>query len=370
MLIVALRDFALTNSRLPLIARLQDLGWSVDAAVRAEGREGELRARGVRVHDVPFRRVGVSVDDGRAMVALMRICRELRPTLIHTFNAKPMLLGSAAAGTTGFGKIVASVTGLGNAFVQPGMARVAATWGYAAVTKHIDAVIFENVDDRAYFLGKGWVRPERAHLVVGTGVDTERFHPADEPKPTGDVRVIMISRLLRQKGVVEYVDAAVRLRERHPDVTFVLGGELDVGHPDAVGVGYIKAAAEGGAIDFIGFVRDVPAELRASDIFVFPSYYREGVPRVLMEASACGLPIITADAPGCREAIRDGETGLMVRPRDVGDLVAALERLIPDADLRRSMGAAGRTRAVAEFDVDHITDLQLAVYREIGAIPA
>jgi glycosyltransferase involved in cell wall biosynthesis len=365
---VAYRDFAIANSRLPLIASLQDSGYQVVVAAEVGGYRGELEAAGARVERLPFTRGGFTLaGDGRATLRLVSILLRCRPELVHLFNGKPVLLGNVAALCRPQGTVISTITGLGydpgaNGLMAEGLAAT-----YRLVGRRSSAVIFQNRDDRRHFIDSGWVRPEKAHLIVSSGVDIERFKVAT-PSPGAQqegVTVLMLARLTQQKGVGEFLEAARSVGQGHPEVEFVLGGEWS-SHPDSIGEGVVRRAVERRDIRFVGYVSNMPARLQAADVFVFPSYYREGVPRVLLEAAACGLPIVAADVPGSREVVRDGETGFLVPARDSQALADAIVRLSRDGGLRDKLGRAGREMVERHFDLEAITRCQLEVYREVG----
>jgi glycosyltransferase involved in cell wall biosynthesis len=175
----------------------------------------------------------------------------------------------------------------------------------------------------------------------------------------------MVSRLLRQKGVQEYLDAARAVAARHPDVEFDLAGEIEAGHADGIPEEELLRRTRAAGVRFLGYAKDVPALLASSRLLVFPSYYREGLPRVVIEAAACAVPAVAADVPGSRDAIEHGVTGLLVPPRDHGSLVEAICTLLEDDARCQAMGRAARARALAEFDLRQITDRQLDVYRSL-----
>lgn len=370
-LLVAYRDFALSNSRVPLIEGLRDAGYRVIVAATLEGHQSDLESAGAKVEPLPFRRGGLAVrGDGRALARFVRILRRHRPALVHVFNGKPVLLGNAAALCLPACRVVSTITGLG---YDPGagslMARALGT-GYWLAGRRSSAMIFQNRDDLHQFVDSGRVPSNKVHLIVSSGVDTRRFNRSRPGRSGTDdgVTVLMVARLTRQKGVEEFLEAAGRVRQEYPKVEFVLGGEWS-SHPDSVGREIVDRAVDRGDVRFVGYVDDMPRRLRSADVFVFPSYYREGVPRVLLEAGACGLPIVAADMPGCREVVRDGETGFLVPPREPEALTAAIVHLVRDAALRERMGQAGRRMVQADFDLQTITRKQLEVYREIGALP-
>ena len=238
--------------------------------------------------------------------------------------------------------------------------------GYRQALGRAAATIFQNPDDRDLFLERGWAPADRCHLIRGSGVDVERFSPVEKP-PASPARVLFAARLLWPKGVREFVEAARILASRWPDVRFQVAGELDPGHPEAVPTDWLEARAAEGLIDYLGYRPRFEDELRAATVFVVPSYYREGVPRVGLEAAACGLPVVAADAPGSRETVAGGETGLLVPPRDAKALAAAIGELLADPARAWEMGREGRNRVEESFDLRRLTVEQLEIYRAAGA---
>jgi glycosyltransferase involved in cell wall biosynthesis len=226
------------------------------------------------------------------------------------------------------------------------------------------ATIFLNPDDQRLFVEKKWIPKNKARLIVSSGIDMKRFRPntAASHEPP---RVLMVGRLLWEKGVREFIEAAEIVKRKFPGARFHLAGEWDPVHPDAVKEEWVQAAVDRGAIEFLGYLKHMDDELRTTDVFVLPSY-REGVPRVLLEAAACGVPVVTTDVPGCREVVVDRETGRLVPPRDSESLAAAISELLADATLRQQLGQAGRRHVEKEFDVLTITEKHLALYRDLG----
>jgi glycosyltransferase involved in cell wall biosynthesis len=177
----------------------------------------------------------------------------------------------------------------------------------------------------------------------------------------------MATRLLWQKGVREYVEAAQIVRKEFPSARFDLAGEWDPMHPDAVDQEWVMQAVQQGNINFLGYLHDLPEQLRFTNLFVFPSSYREGVPRVLLEAAASGVAVVATDAPGCREAVIPGETGILVPPQDSQALAEAILQLLRRPDQLRQMGQTGRQMAIAQFDIQAITEKYFSLYQELGA---
>lgn len=366
-MLVANRTFAIASSRVPLIRRLRASGWDVVVAA-AEDRTAEtLRAEGVRVEPVAFARGGFAPGaDYAAYRALQRIYGREQPALVHHFHAKPIILGARVARQVASRpRVVNTVTGLGHGFLGNGLRGRLARAGYRGTPSRSDAFIFQNPDDRREFLRRGLADAARTHLIVGSGVDLRRFTPAPGAA-AAPLRVAMIARLLWDKGIREFVDAARLVRARHPSIEFVLGGEWDHAHPNAVPEAWVRAQEAAGTIRFVGYVTDMPTFLRGLGVFVLPSYYGEGVPRVLLEAAASGVPVVTADEPGCREALVEGETGALVGREDARAIADAVGHILGDPARLAQMRAASRALAERQFDIEAITEAQVAVYRSVG----
>jgi glycosyltransferase involved in cell wall biosynthesis len=364
--ILANRGFAVTNSRLPLVARMREAGWRVLLITADDAHARQVEALGATLESAEFDRGGLSPwRDFRTLARLTRLFSRHRPDLVHFFHSKPIMLGSLAiAAIPGWRpKVVSTITGLGYAYLAGGIDWLAASAGYRALTRRSDAVIFQNRDDRDVFVARGWIGAEKAVLIESSGVDTAKFTP--RPQAGTGRTVVMVSRLLRQKGVQEYLDAARAVAVRHPDVEFQLAGEIEAGHADGIPEEEVQRGARDAGVRFLGYMKDVPGLFASARMLVFPSYYREGLPRIVIEAGACGVPAVAADVPGSRDAIEHGVTGLLVPPRDHGSLVDAICALLEDDDRCQAMGRAARAKALAEFDLRLITDRQLDVYRSL-----
>ncbi len=361
------RGFALTRSREALIRWFLERGWEVVLATADDAESRSLTRLGAHLEPVSFNRGGLSpAPDWRAYRRLRAIYRQWQPSLIQHFHAKPVILGTLAARRV-LGDSVSianAITGLGHAFITGGVAARVAGWGYAAGMPRADVSIFQNRDDRQLFLDRGWVCEENARLIAGSGVDVQRFPVADRSgRETRRPVVLMLGRLLGQKGILEFVEVARRIRSERPDVRFLLAGEEDPVHPDAVPVAWVKDQ-EG--VEYLGWRSDVESLLVEADLLLFPSY-REGTPRVILEAAATGLPTVGFDVPGVREAVRDGTTGYLAPDRDVDALTGRVKMLLKDAQRRQEMGRMARRMVEQEFDVRAIERQYLDVYRALGA---
>ncbi|AOK40246.1 glycosyltransferase family 4 protein [Burkholderia vietnamiensis] len=294
-------------------------------------------------------------EDLGTLAALVRHYRALKPDLVFHYTIKPNIYGSIAAWLARVPSI-AVTTGLGYVFIQKSRAASVAKRLYRFAFRFPREVWFLNRDDLATFTEEQLLaHPERARLLHGEGVDLEQFAPAPLPAGRGPV-FILIGRLLWDKGVREYVEAARAVRARYPDARFQLLGPLGVDNPSAIGRADVDAWVGEGVVEYLGEAHDVRPHIAAADCVVLPSY-REGVPRTLMEASAMGRPIVATDVPGCRDVVADGDTGFLCRVRDGASLAEQMIRMIElGAPGREAMGARGRRKVAAEFDEQQVVE--------------
>jgi glycosyltransferase involved in cell wall biosynthesis len=299
--------------------------------------------------------------------AIWRLFRHLRPDLVHVVTLKSVLYGGIASRLAGVPALVAAISGLGYVFIQGSgsrhlLKRLALLLYRLALGQRHSRVIFQNAADRDVLLDAHAVRPEQVVMVRGSGVDLEKFSPT--PWPDGPVTIAMATRLLHDKGVREFVDAARLSASRGDGLRWRLAGSLDPENPASVGAHELQAWQAEGVIDYVGECTDVAAFYGAAHIVTLPSY-REGLPKSLIEAAACGRPIVTTDVPGCRDAIEPGVTGLLVPARDAQALANAVQRLAANPELRERMGAAGRDLAERDFGLQTIVQAHLDVYEAL-----
>lgn len=365
--VAVLGSFApsLVNFRGPLLGALAARGQRVFALAPAidEGTAAALRALGAVPVSVPLGNTSVDPRKLRAAErALAGVLRELAPDLLLAYTITPIAVGAGAARAAGVPRFAALVTGLGYPFGggwRP--KRVAVRLGamalYRAALGEADVAIFQNRDDLAHFrrlrLLPGGLR---TGVVNGSGVDLLRFAPAPPPEPAAGRTFLMVARLLRDKGVREYGEAAAALRREFPDARCVLVGYRD-GGPDAIGEAELAAIVAGG-VEYAGRLDDVRPALAGAGVYVLPSY-REGTPRTVLEAMATGRAVVTTDAPGCRETVREGVNGLLVPPRDAGALAAAIRRFAVEPGLAERMGEASLRIARERYDVAKVNAAML-----------
>ena len=346
-------------------------GWEVHvaappdpaAAARLEGTE-------VGLHALRLDRHGTNpVAEAASLGATYRLFRRLRPEVVHLVTIKPVLYGGVAARMAGVPAVVSAITGLGYVFSQAGpragLIRQAVRPLYRLALGHPrQRVIFQNEADHAALAGLGARLEARAELIRGSGVDLDAFAPAAEPE--GPATVVLPARLLREKGVAEFVAAARILRAEGAEARFVVVGGAPEGNPSSVPAEDLAAWRAEGAVEFWDHREDMPEVMRRAHIVVLPSYYREGLPKVLLEAAASARPVVTTDWPGCRDAVEEGETALLVPPRDPDALAGAIRRLVGDAEARRRMGEAGRALAERAFSVREVARRHLDIYRTLA----
>lgn len=366
-LFAANRGYALKNSREGIIKRLISSGHEVVLATADDRESRYLESLGASLEPIQFNRGGLSAGaDVRTYLRMRQIVAKRRPRLIHHFHAKPVIIGSLAARRVMGARvrIVNTITGLGHAFIVGGVAARLAGLGYKLALPRSDLTIFQNSDDRRLFQDRGWTQSCESLLVRGSGVDIARFQFVDRTnRPTNSPLIVMAARLLRQKGIGEFVEVARRIKGFFPSARFVLAGEEDPRHPDAITANWVRQQS---AIEYVGRLDDLVGFLEEADMMLFTSYYREGVPRVIMEAAAMGLPTVAFNVPGVREAVHDGETGFLEKKGDLDGLTHKVQMLLESSERRHAMGRAARQLAAEAFDIHDIEAQYYAVYRSLG----
>jgi glycosyltransferase involved in cell wall biosynthesis len=351
---------SLVNFRGALIEAMLSAGHRVSAAASGHDAKADawFQARGVTYHDVPMQRAGLNpMTDSVTLARLVRLMRRVKPDLLFAYTIKPVVYGLIAGKLAGVARRTAMISGLGYAFTdnpgEPWRARVkrqavnaAARAAYGMALRFADTVLFQNGDDRDVFARLKLTRPgQQVALVNGSGVDLDHYRPAS--MPDGPITFLMIARLLRDKGVYEYVEAARQVKRTHPAARFWLLGPFDP-NPAAVKPAEVDAWVREGVIDYGGATDDVRPYIAGAHVFVLPSY-REGTPRTVLEAMAMGRPVITTDVPGCRETVVDGENGALVDARSSSDLARAMSSAIEEPDELCEMGRSSRQRASEMF---------------------
>ncbi len=355
----------LYNFRGGLIRRLLEEGAAVTVVAPPDEFSEKLAGMGCEVIGLPMDNKGTHpVRDLRTLRDFHRVYRQVRPAVALHFTIKPVIYGSLAARMLGI-PVANTITGLGTAFLREGWLMRVVESLYRVSQRWPQRVFFQNRDDHDLFVGRGLVPAEKAERLPGSGVDLERFAPAAYPGNPAPV-FLLVARLLRDKGVVEFVEAARRVRAHHPRARFQLLGPLGVANRTAIPAEEVAGWVAEGVVEYLGETGDVRPALAAADCIVLPSY-REGVPRTLLEAAALGRPLIATDVPGCREVVADGDNGYLCRAQDANDLADRMERFIGlPVEARQALGEAGRAKVEREFDERMVIGRYLDAIRVIA----
>ena len=371
LLLVANHAGFFLSHRLPIAIAAREHGWDVHVATPKSKHVPRIVELGLAWHELRLSRSDIRpLEELRTIADLARLYCGLRPDIVHHVTAKPVLYGTLVARLIGVPAVINAVSGLGILFADQSSPRLRLlqrliSIGYRVALRHPRMrVIFQNEELRDAFVANRWVEPGQAVLIAGAGVDMQVFAPKPRTEEGGATRVVLATRMLFPKGIAEFVEAARILRTRGANVRMILVGEPDPANPGSVSLETLQRWNDEGAVVYRGRSEEMPSVFAEADIVALPTYYGEGLPKVLIEAAACGLPIVTTDWPGCREVVHDGENGLLVPIRDAVRLADAIERLARNPELRRRMGARGRERAVAEWGLDSVVAQTLALYTE------
>jgi glycosyltransferase involved in cell wall biosynthesis len=332
--------------------------------------EQVLQRHGIRHIRVAFSSGGVNpLTELRGLLQVVTAMRTLRPDLVHCASPKGILYGGLAAALNRVRALVLAVSGMGFAFTK---APDASAWRnvIAVVYRQLarlayrhpnKRVIVQNTDDRQAIVEAGLARPEEIVLIPGSGVDLAPYATQENKDPL----VLFAARMVVDKGVHEFIEAARIVRAAHPEWRFVMAGTADYENPANVPRERLEAAQSEGAIEWLGHVEEMAPLFARAGIVCLPSYYREGMPKTLLEAAAAGCAVVTCDSTGCREAISPGVTGDLVPPRDARRLAATLASLITDESRRESYGRAGRKLAADRYSVEAVVDRILKIYEDL-----
>lgn len=311
----------------------------------------KFRELGIRYRQIPVQRNGTNpIADLKTLFALCKLLREEKPDRIFSYQAKTVIYGGIAARMCGIRHVYPLIAGTGSVFLGDGwkrkLVRGVLTTEYKVGLKRAPHVFFQNRDDLSTFLSRGMLSEKKVVMINGSGVNLENFTAS--PLPT-ETAFLCISRLIRDKGVFEYLEAARIIHKQHPAVRCVLVGPFDT-NPSAIRAEELQPFIDDGSINYVGEQKDVRPFLRDCTAFVLPSYH-EGIPKAALEAMATGRPVITTDAPGCREVVTDGENGILVPVKNANAVADAMERIICNPSLAAKMAAVSRRIAEEKYDV-------------------
>ncbi len=369
LLYLVTEDWYFVSHRLPLAIAARERGYDVVVATRVREAGAKIRDAGLRVIPLDFERASLSpLSEGKTISQLVALYRREAPDIVHHVALKPVLYGAVAARLAGTRAIVNAIMGLGFVFssnsakarlLRPAVRRLLKS----ALGRPDTRTIVQNADDLAFLKNNRIAAPGTVRLIPGSGVDVNLYSQA--PPPEGIPTIMLPARLIRPKGVMEFVEAARRLKQDGLRARFVLVGAPDPSNPASLSESEIKNLAESGVIEHWGWRADMPAVLETATAVCLPTYYGEGVPKSLIEAAASGRAIVTTDTPGCRDIVKHGVNGWLVAPRDVEALTVALRDVITSPETTRRYGEQGRNLVRNGFSLEEIVRQTLAVYDEI-----
>lgn len=368
LIIVVNEDRFFLSHRKEIAMRAAKSGFDVTIVCKDTGRRAEIEQLGMKMVEMPIDPTGLSLGaELKSFLFLWSFFRKQKPDIVHLVGLKCSLWGGLAGRLTHVRGMLMAYSGLGVLFIKEPLSVTAR--GTLAVLrfnhrKDNAIALFQNAEDKALFIKHKVVRDSQCRFIKGSGVDLSEF--AYRPDPSGDVvTVIFTGRMIREKGVMDFCDAAELLRAEYQGrVRFVMCGRLSAAAGALTGE-EIEARCDGDYIQWLGFRTDVKDLLTASNIIVFPSYYREGVPKSLIEAAAIGLPIITTDSVGCRDTVEEGVNGFKVPVKDSAALAEKIRVLVDDRALRQRMGKESRKIAERDFSLDDVVSRHMAIYREL-----
>jgi len=346
-------DVVIYNFRLELVERLRADGHQVVISSPYGERIEDLKALGCEYRETEISRHGMNpAQELKLLRDYIRLLKEVKPDIVLTYTIKPNIYGGIASALLGI-PYVANITGLGTAVEHGGMVQKLTVLLYKFAFVNVQRVFFQNEENRRFFADRK-IAVKKHGILPGSGVNLRRFTPL--PYPEGKkTEFVFISRIMKEKGADQYLDAAEAIREKHPDTVFHVCGFCEDDYEDR-----LKQLQEKGVIVYHGMVRDVKAVLAQTHCTIHPTFYPEGISNVLLESCACGRPIITTDRSGCREVIDDGINGFVVKQRDTADLIEKIEKFLSlDNAQRQAMGLAGRAKVEREFDRQIVVDAYL-----------
>jgi len=345
---------------------LKSLGYEVIAVAPFDDYSKRIREQGIEFKALSMDNKGTNpVKDSGLILRFMQLFLTVKPDCILSYTPKCNIYAAIAAGFLNY-SIINNVSGLGTVFIRENLTTKIVKLLYIISLKKSVKIFFQNKDDLALFIEHGLVKEKLTGLLPGSGVDVHRFKPTGFANTTTGFVFLLVARMLKDKGIVEFVSAARLLKNDYPHIECQLLGFLDAKNPTAISSAEMQAWVEEGVVNYLGVSDNVLDFLHLADCVVLPSYYREGVPRSLLEAASVAKPIITTDAVGCREVVDDGINGYLCKPRCVDDLKAKMEKMLLLSEAERlQMGLKGREKILEQFDEKIVIDRYVDVIKQL-----
>lgn len=362
-LMIGPKTDTVVNFRGDLICDIRKKGYDVVVIVPEDNNKDFFKKNGVKVRLINLKKNSLSIFNVVSYYKnLTKIIREEKPDKVFSFTIKPVIFGSMAAKRAGVKEIYSLICGLGMLFCSDSlkikMLRVIGGRLYKHALKYNTKVIFQNQDDINEFVGKGYVDERKCELVNGSGVNLKKF--SRNKIPDGPVAFLMVSRVLKEKGVIEYFKAAKIVKEKYPEAIFSYIGAIDK-NKNAVDLNVLKPYIEKGIVEYIPETHEVEKYVAKCSVFVLPTYYREGIPRTILEALAMGRPILTTNTPGCRETVAEGENGFFVKVKRANDLADKMIWMIEHRDRLQAMGDKSYQMCLEKFTIEIIDNRMMEI---------
>ena len=360
-------DWFFLSHRLPIGLAAISKGYEVHLATTFSSKEKYFTDKGFFTHNIKINRSKTNIINLiKTFSEILKLIVSIKPDLIHAITIKPVILGGIASRICKNIPFVASISGLGYVFISKGIIAeliklsVRIIYKIAICSKR-KKIIFQNLDDEKMIKKICNLKNKDISLIPGSGIDLKKYNPVNNdinPKV-----ILFASRLLKSKGVLEFVESASAFR--NSEYKFVMAGKFDNENPDCITREYLNSFISQGFVEYVGDYSDIRGLLSQSKIIVLPSYYGEGLPKILIEAAACGIPVITTNHPGCRDAIIPGETGFLIPVKDSKALINALSTLLEDNKLCQNMGKKGRELALRRYDIKQVVNTHMAIYEQL-----
>ncbi|WP_428353523.1 glycosyltransferase family 4 protein [Methyloprofundus sp.] len=342
------------NFRLGLMQALQEEGYRIIAIAPTDSYSPMIEALGFEFHNITMNNKGTNpLEELKLIWAFCQLYKKLKPDVLLHYTIKPNIYGAIAARLNGI-PVISNISGLGTVFLNDKLSSKIARYLYRVFLHIPKVVFFQNKDDRALFIDLKLVAESKADVIQGSGIDITKFSPHARKKNNKAFSFLFIARLVKDKGLMEYLEAAKIIKSKYPEVQFDVLGAFYPGNPTAITEKEMMSWQRDGIVNYLGTSDDVESIISQTDCVVLPSY-REGLARVLLEAAIMSKPIVTTDVPGCRDVVVDGENGFLCQVRNVQDLADQMEKMIKlDESERGLMGQKGREKVIAEFDEKYV----------------
>lgn len=357
-------DWFFVSHRLPIALTALNEGYSVHLICKVTNKKEILESYGIHVHDISLSRSGYNIfQEFITLVKCFFVIKKIAPDIIHSVTIKPVIYGNIISRILSVPVRVSSISGLGYLFISnkfsTKLARIFVSKLYRLALSGAFKIIFQNRSDLATIRDLGAIEEKQELIIRGSGVNLSEFCPSEEPK--GRPVVLFSGRLLKDKGVLEFIDAAITLKSLAPEIRMVLVGDIDEGNPNSITHKQLSVWCSEGYVEHWGYSDDMPSVLSKSNLVVLPSY-REGLPKSLIEAAASKRAVITTDVPGCRDAITPNKTGILIPVRNSKKLASAILDLVKDDENRKALARCGRKLAEREFDINKVIEQHMAIY--------